>query len=147
MTNLDIKILFISSPGGHFVELLEIIASLNPDNFAVVVSGISTYDKGDMRILCAPQADRNLAVFRQFYFAFICLIKERPRVIISTGAGIAVPFFIYSRILRINTIYIETPTAIYKPTLTCRIVRWFSDRLYVRTEMLQTKIKNSIYLS
>ncbi len=147
MKSLGKKILFISSPGGHFVELLDILTSLNPDNFAVVVSGKSSYDKGDIRIIRAPQADRNLAVFRQFYFAFVCLIKERPKVIISTGAGIAVPFFVYSRILRIYTIYVETPTAIFKPTFTCRIVRWFSDRLYVRTEMLQSKVKNSIYLT
>ncbi len=138
--------LFVCSPGGHFVEALDISKLLGLQGSTFVISSNRDIIVANVNIELAPQADRNIAVFKQFYFAFLYLAKNKPKLIISTGAGIAVPFFIFSKIFYCKTIYIETPTAIFNPTLTCRILQYFADRLYVRTPFLLDKIKNSIYL-
>jgi UDP-N-acetylglucosamine:LPS N-acetylglucosamine transferase len=138
--------LFVSSPGGHLVEAIEIATLLRLQASTFVVSNNQDLHFANINTVLAPQADRNIGVFKQFYFAFFYIAKNKPKLIISTGAGIAVPFFIFSKLFSCKTIYIETPTAIYNPTLTCRILQYFADRLYVRTPFLLDKIKNSIFL-
>jgi UDP-N-acetylglucosamine:LPS N-acetylglucosamine transferase len=139
------KVMFVSSPGGHFTEIYDIAVGLNLQDSTFIVSGILNVDI-EIKVLKAPQADRNLKVLNQFVFALNSMYRYRPKLIISTGAGIAVPFFVLAKLFKCTTIYIETPTAIYKPTLTCRIVQFFADRLYVRSKWLEAQVKNAIYL-
>lgn len=138
--------LFVSSPGGHLVETFDIAKLLGLQGSTFVISSNRDIIVANVNIVVAPQADRNIGVLKQFYFAFLYIAKNKPKLIISCGAGIAVPFFIFSKIFNYTTIYIETPTAIFRPTLTCRILQYFADRLYVRSQFLEDKIKNAIYL-
>jgi UDP-N-acetylglucosamine:LPS N-acetylglucosamine transferase len=135
---------FVCSSGGHFVEALDIARKLNLSYADCIVSGNLEYNGDILNVINAPQADRDLNVTKQFWFAMKYLIIKKPNIIISTGAGIAVPFFIFAKFYSCRTIYIETPTAIYKPTLTCRIAQFLVDRLYVRSIFLVGRINNAI---
>ncbi len=55
---------------------------------------------------------------------------RRPSVVVSTGAGVALPFFVLAWALRIPTVYIEVYDRIDTPTLTARLCKPFT-RLFL----------------
>ena len=65
---------------------------------------------------------RNIMNFvRNTRLAWRILRRERPDVIVSTGAGVAPPFFLIGRILGIKTVFVEVYDRIDSPTLTGRL--------------------------
>lgn len=73
-----------------------------------------------------PNAIRNIGV------AWRVLRRERPDAVITTGAAVAVPFFIVAKILRIRTVFIECYDRITMPTLSARICYPMSDLFVVQ---------------
>ena len=69
-----------------------------------------------------PNAWRNLVLARRV------LRTERPHVVVSDGAGVAVPFFVLAKLLGIPTVYIEVVDRIETRTLTGRLVYPLADR-------------------
>ena len=64
--------------------------------------------------------------------------------IVSNGAGVAVPFFIFARLMRRSTVYIEVYDRIDSPTLTARICRPFTDLFCVQWPEQQQFYRGSI---
>ena len=62
------------------------------------------------------------------------LPRWRPDVVVSDGAGVAFPFFIVARLLRIPTVYLEVYDRIDSPTLTGRLCRPLSSLFLVQWE-------------
>ncbi len=58
----------------------------------------------------------------------------RPDVVVSDGAGVAFPFFVVARLMRIPTVYLEVYDRIDSPTLTGRLCRPFSSLFLVQWE-------------
>ncbi len=56
----------------------------------------------------------------------------RPDVVISNGAGVAVPFFIAAKVRKIPTVYLEVYDRIDSRTMTGRLVRPFTSRFCVQ---------------
>jgi len=67
------------------------------------------------------------------------LLKEKPKLIVSTGSEIAIPAFYLAKILRIKTIFIESWTRVDRPTGTGKIVYPVSDIFLVQWERLLKK--------
>ncbi len=53
---------------------------------------------------------------------------------ISTGAGVAVPFFAIAHRMGIPTVYVEVYDRIETPTLTARLCRPFTSKMLVQWE-------------
>jgi UDP-N-acetylglucosamine:LPS N-acetylglucosamine transferase len=60
-------------------------------------------------------------VLRNGVLAWRCLRSERPDVLVSCGAGVALPFFLIARLLDIPTVYVEVYDRIETPSLTGRL--------------------------
>jgi UDP-N-acetylglucosamine:LPS N-acetylglucosamine transferase len=60
-------------------------------------------------------------------------------VIISTGAGVAVPFLILGRLFGCKTVFIESITRINTLSLSAKLVLPFLSVLYVQWPQLQTR--------
>ena len=119
------KICLVSSSGGHLYQLLMMKKSWEKyDNFWV------SFNKTDVKSLLVNKKiyfgyypeSRNIAnFFKNLFLATSILSTEKPQVVISAGAGLAVPFFIVAKILNIKTIYIEPLDFIKYPSLTGKI--------------------------
>lgn len=145
-----IKIGLVGSSGGHLAHLY----MLKPiwekeDRFWV------TFDKEDAKSLlngekvypCYFPTNRNVKnLFRNTVVAFNVLWKERPDVIISSGAAVAVPFFYLGKLFGAKLIYIEVFDRIDKPTLTGRLVYPVTDRFIVQWEEQRKVYKKAINL-
>jgi beta-1,4-N-acetylglucosaminyltransferase len=60
-------------------------------------------------------------------------------VILSTGAGVAVPFLILGKLLGRRTVFVESITRIETLSLSARLALPFIDLLYVHWPQLQAR--------
>jgi beta-1,4-N-acetylglucosaminyltransferase len=61
------------------------------------------------------------------------ILRERdPAVIVSTGAGLALPFFILGRLQRRKLVYVESITRVEQLGLTGRLVYPLADSFFVQ---------------
>ena len=133
------KICLVCSHGGHLAEMLHLKEAFEGHETFFI-----TYDSARTRELERKYLLRNIGnnpflMAYTFLLTFSILLRERPRVIVSTGSEIAIPAFYLARILGIKTIFIESWTRVVQPTGTGRIVYPVSDVFLVQWERLLTK--------
>lgn len=127
------KICFMSSDGGHLVEIKEVYRILEKyDSFFVTLKSEHLPKKIEGRkTYFVPKSERNpflLAV--NCLLDFLILLLERPKIIISTGASFCIPAFVYAKLFGMKTIYIETFARIKKPSLTGLIMYKLKPNLF-----------------
>jgi UDP-N-acetylglucosamine:LPS N-acetylglucosamine transferase len=105
-----------------------------------------TFDKEDARSLlegetlypCYYPTNRSLkALIINTMLAVKVLRRERPDVIISSGAAVSVPFFYLGKLFGAKLIYIEVFDRINKPTISGKIVYPISDKFIVEWEEMK----------
>lgn len=136
------KVCIPTSSGGHLTHmwLLKPVWSRAQDRFWV------TFDKEDANSLlndervyhCYFPTNRNIPnLIRNTGLAIKILRKERPNLIISSGAAVAVPFFIIGKLMGAKCVYVEVFDRVDKSTLTGRILNRVADLMVVQwPEML-----------
>ena len=80
------------------------------------------------------------------FLAVRILYKERPDVIISSGAAVAIPFFYLGKIFGAKTVYIEVFDRVDGPTMTGKIVYPVTDRFIVQWEEMKKVYPKAINL-
>lgn len=87
---------------------------------------------------CYYPTNRNVKnTIKNTILAFKILRKEKPDLIISSGAAVAVPFFWLGKLFGAKTVYIEIFDRIDKPTLTGKLVYPVTDKFIVQWEELK----------
>ena len=137
----NLKICLVGSSGGHLTHLYMLKPLWKDKNRFWV-----TFDKEDARSLlkdekvypCYFPTNRNIKnLIRNTFLAIRVLKKEKPDLIISSGAAVAVPFFYLGKLFGTKTIYIEVFDRITKPTLTGKLVYPVTDRFIVQWEEMK----------
>lgn len=78
-------------------------------------------------------------MLQAFWWALKTLMIERPEVIVSLGSEIAIPFFYWSRLFGIKTIYIESWCRVENLSVTGWLVYLVSDQFWVQWPQLLKK--------
>ena len=141
------KLCLVCSSGGHFLQLYSLKEFWGElDHFWV------TFPQADTTHLLASEkvfwahfpTNRNIKnFFRNILLAFKILREEKPDVIISTGAGVAVPFILIGKWFSIKTIYIESLTRINGLSLSGRLIAPIVGHLFVQWPELTEKYKKA----
>ena len=150
MTNKKIKICLVGSSGGHLTHLymLKPIWQKN-ERFWV------TFDKKDANSIlkgekiyhCFFPTNRNLInLIKNTFLAIKVIHKEKPDLIISSGAAVAVPFFWLGKLSGAKTIYIEVFDRIDKSTITGKLVYPVTDKFIVQWDEMKKVYKKAINL-
>ena len=131
-------VLLVASSGGHLAQLLA-LQSWWGDRDRTWVTFPTPDAKSqlpDERVAWAHYpTTRNIPnLIRNTGLAFRLLRETKPSVILSTGAGVAVPFFVLGWLRRIPTVYLEVYDRIDSPTLTGRLCRPFARLFLVQWE-------------
>lgn len=144
------KVCLVGSSGGHLTHLYLLRKFWEKeDRFWV------TFQKEDaVSILkeeqiypCYYPTNRNLKnLLKNTFLAIKILKKERPDLIISSGAAIAVPFFYIGKLFGAKTVYIEVFDRIDKPTLTGKLVYPITDKFIVQWEEMKKVYPKAINL-
>ncbi len=144
------KIALVGSSGGHLTHLYLLKKFWeNEDRFWV------TFDKTDAKSIlkeerfypCYYPTNRNVKnTIKNTILAFKILRKEKPDLIISSGAAVAVMFFWLGKLFGAKTVYIEIFDRIDKPTLTGKLVYPVTDKFIVQWEELKKVYPKAINL-
>jgi UDP-N-acetylglucosamine:LPS N-acetylglucosamine transferase len=131
MANPERPIALVGSSGGHLAHLL-LLKNWWSDRSRFWVT-FNTPDavsalEGERVYWCFHPTNRSAVnFFRNLFLAFQVCLRERPRLIVSSGAAVAVPFFYVGKMFGARTIYLEVVDRIDTPTLTARLVRPVTD--------------------
>ncbi len=122
----DAKLCLVASSGGHLLQLHILKEWWSKYNRMWVTfrkeDALSLLEKERVYWAYFP-TNRNIKnLIRNIFLAIKILWKERPKIIISTGAGIAVPFFYVGKLLGIKLLFIEVYDRIDSPTITGKLV-------------------------
>ncbi|MBX7258838.1 MAG: capsular biosynthesis protein [Candidatus Hydrogenedentes bacterium] len=80
-----------------------------------------------------PNMGHNVIEFiRNIGRSLSIFMKEKPDLVVSTGAEIALPVFFVATLLRVPRLYIECGAQVTTPSFTGRITYWLSQRFYVQ---------------
>jgi beta-1,4-N-acetylglucosaminyltransferase len=136
------KIALVCSHGGHLTETLQLLPAF-ADHEIFFVTYRSTRDaevEGLARAYFTENIGFNVArMLRSFFWARQVLRLERPDVVLSLGAEIALPFFILARLQNIKTIFIESWCRVVSLSLTGRLVYFLADEFWVQWPQLASR--------
>ena len=130
------NVMLVGSGGGHLAQLL----ALRPWWQDLDRSWVC-FDAPDARSQLSEErvawayspTTRNVVnLVRNFFLAIRVLRRETPDVVVSTGAGVAVPFFAVARLMGIPTVYVEVIDRVNTRTLTGRLVLPMSSAFCVQ---------------
>ncbi|GAA2251335.1 PssD/Cps14F family polysaccharide biosynthesis glycosyltransferase [Actinomadura sp. NPDC048955] len=141
-------VLLIGSAGGHLTQLL----ALEPWWRSHERSWVTFESRHAESLLTGEQVSwahqpttRNIPnLLRNTRLAWRLLRRTRPDVVVSTGAGVALPFFVLAKLMRIPAVYIEVYDRIDSPTLTGRLCRPFASLFLVQWEEQRRFYSNSV---
>lgn len=134
------KIALVASAGGHTSEIKMICTKNVVGNKKIIL--ITESKRKDEKI---KGIQERTYLFKKdnlnwnpfdYFLALLrfkrILKREKVRLVITTGAHLAVPALIASKMMRIKTVYIETITRLKTPTWSGKICYFFSDIFLVQ---------------
>lgn len=135
------RALLVGSSGGHLAQLHQLkgwweghdrlwVTFLKPDAVSLLA--------GERTAWAHSPTTRNIPnLVRNARLSWTVLRSYRPDVVVSTGAGVALPFFVLAKLLRVKTVYLEVYDRIDSKPLTSRLCYPFSDLFLVQWEEQQ----------
>lgn len=144
------KICLTCSAGGHLTEILQLKECYKRCHHLFI-----TFKREDTTELSKKEKmyfvddpKRNLlSVFKCIFQTFKIIIKEKPNVIISTGAGVALPSCYISKLFfKSKIIFVESFCRTEEPSLSGKLVYPIADLFFVQWRRLLDKYgKKAIY--
>jgi len=132
------RVLLVGSAGGHLLQLYR----LRPWWSRFERSWV-TFPMEHSRSLLAGErvawahhpTTRNLPnLIRNLILAWRLVRAYRPAVVVSTGAGVAVPFFLVARLFGIATVYVEVIDRVDRLSLSGRLCAPLSTRFLLQED-------------
>jgi len=137
----DIKVCIACSAGGHFSEALKATGNIKYDKYYVTYfeKRLQEFTKNNKTYFITHPRHCTF-IFRSFLFLKNCiestliLLREKPDLIISTGADVAVATCIIGKLLGKKLIYIEGGGNVTTKSISGRIIYPFADLFIVQWE-------------
>jgi UDP-N-acetylglucosamine:LPS N-acetylglucosamine transferase len=132
----EATLLLVASSGGHLTQLfaLEPWWTRHPRAWVTFndLQARSLLSGEDVTWAFGPTTRNIPNLLRNTVVAARTLRRRRPKLIVSTGAGVAIPFIVLGWLMRIPTAFIEVYDRLDMPTLTGRMVRPFASVVLVQ---------------
>lgn len=132
------KILFVTSPGGHLGQIVPLQKWWQEHSRSWVTFKQADAERAlseeDVTWAFSPTTRNIPNAVRNLGLALRTLRRLRPDVVVSIGAGVSVPFFVAARFLGVRTVFIESIDRITLPTLSGRLCYPLSDVFCIQWE-------------
>ncbi len=145
------KIVFAASSGGHYEQLL-MLKPLMEKYDSVLVTEKTDYSAGDtgIKTYYMHQINRKELLFLPKLIAnswrsLVLIIKERPKVMITTGVLAVIPLALLIKMFGGKLIYIESFAKVCSKNLTGNLLYRFADQFYVQWEEMLKLYPKAIY--
>ncbi len=139
-------ILAVCSSGGHLVQMESILSSLDLNNVVLACcdskSGII---KAKQILIPDCNFSQPVKILICTLFILKIIIKERPCLILSTGAAPGGLAIFLGSILKIKSIWIDSIANAERPSLTGRLVKPFATSWISQWEIVAKNIGGKFY--
>lgn len=130
------RIVLVCSPGGHLQQMLALEPAWREYTRTwVTLAGadVGHLLAGEDVVLGHGPTNRSISrLLLNFGLAWRTIRRRDPEVIVSTGAGLAVPFFLIGKLLRRRLVYVESLTRTEAISLSGRLVYPLADSFFVQ---------------
>ena len=144
-----VDLLLVCEDGGHVHEMAALRPAWEQFTRTWVTRETSYADSlfRDERVVRAagPTTRSVRKLVRNLLLALWLLGYLRPAAVVSTWAGLAVPFAWAARLFRVRMVYVECGGRADRASLACRLVAPAANRVYVQWPELLTVIRGSRY--
>ena len=144
------KICLVASTGGHLSELLRLADVWRDRTHFFVTPGalVADHTGKDTKTYTVCRADYRhpLQLVRMLGQCARIVLKERPDVILSTGAAVGCLICLLGKLLGKKVIWVETISHVDRLTLSGKIVRHFADVFLVQWPELAGQYKQARYV-
>lgn len=143
-------LLLVCSCGGHLLQLVALRDSWHRYTRAWV-----TFDKSDARSLLEGEhvffahgpTNRSVKnLLRNLMVAWRVVREVHPKVVLTTGAGVAVPFAWVARLRGAKIVYVESLARIEGPSFSYRLIAPIAERRYVQWPELAQALPRSRFV-
>lgn len=128
--------MLVCSPGGHLLQLLALEPAWEgmEATWVTLPAADTDYLLREERVIHGRgPTNRSLrALIPNLRLAWRTVRRERPDVILSTGAALAVPFFLAGKLFGARLVFVESITRTTSLSLSGRLVRPLSDAFFVQ---------------
>ena len=145
------KIVFAASSGGHYEQLM-MLEPLMKKYDSVLVTEKTDYNavKSDIKTYYMKQINRRELLFipkliANSFLSLRLIIKERPKVMITTGVLAIVPLALLMKCFGGKLIYLESFAKVTSKTLSGKLLYKFADQFYVQWEEMLKLYPKAIY--
>lgn len=145
------KIIFAASSGGHFEQLL-MLKPLMEKYDSVLVTEKTDYSAGELGIKTyyMKQINRKELLFIpklivNSWKSLGLIIKEKPKVMITTGVLAIIPLALLMKLFGGKLIYLESFAKVTSKTLSGKLLYKFADQFYVQWEEMLALYPDAIY--
>jgi len=124
---VNLRVIFVLGSGGHTTRGMILSNQLQAETYYIVPweSEVTKQKAGKNYFsVISPRFrakdNRIMTVLRTlflFLHSFLILLIVRPKVLISTGSGLTIPPFLLAGFFGIKTIFIESPSRVYFPSI------------------------------
>jgi len=153
-----LKILVVLGSGGHtkeMVRLVELLGSIYEYSYLIAaddaVSEAKIQQPGPVFRALRPRFKDDPPWLVAWKLLVSCLQaaralrRVRPDVVLSAGAGLAVPVSLLGKLMGACVIYVETASPVHHLTTTGKIMVHLADLFFVQWPELQAQAPGSIY--
>lgn len=144
------KICLIASSGGHF-EQISMLKNLDEQFEIFFVTERTKYSASQKNVYYLKQVNRKDSFFLLEMITILLqslkiFLKEKPDIIISTGALSVIPMFFLGKIFKKKLIFIESFAKINSGTMTGKFLYKLVDYFIIQWPSLQKVYPKAVYL-
>ncbi len=145
-----LKVCLAASAGGHLSQLLKIVENWNKhDIFWVTTSDVvkkRLREQGSVYIVGESNREHPVRVLKVLARCVKIVLREKPDVIISTGASVGCIICFLGKLTRAKVVWIDSITNTQKLSLSGRLVRYIADLFLVQWAELTKQYNNVEYV-
>ncbi len=130
-----INVCIACSAGGHLTEVLQLKESWQGKKYFFVSdrrSNALLLSKKEKVYFVEVPRKNPIKLIINFFQALNIFLKEKPDVIISTGADVAIPLILIAKVFGKKIIFIESFARIQSPSLSGKICYPLADLFFVQ---------------
>lgn len=145
------KVCLIASAGGHLEQIKQLKDVYETyDCFYVVSRTKATESMKQKHYIVSDLVRKNkvsmiMRMTRMMFEQLAIFLKERPDVVLTTGAAVAIPMCIIGKIFRRKVIYIESFARMSAPNKTGLLIYKIADLFIIQWEELRKFYPNAVY--
>lgn len=145
------KICLIASSGGHLEEINQLNDVINKYNCYYVVTNTDAAKQNKKYKYFIKDFNRKnkfvyfLRLIYMFIEQLIIFLREKPDIILTTGAGLVIPTCLYAKMFRKKIIFIESFARMDDLSKTGKFLYKISDLFIVQWESLTKKYDKAIF--